>query len=58
MAKRTRAFKSQRIYNTDTEMSPSDDAWEKIFGKKPEDYLKNREGTELRSKTTAEKPKK
>ena len=39
MAKRTRAFKSQKIYNTDTELSCSDEDWIRIFGKSEEDYI-------------------
>ena len=42
MAKRTRAFKGQKIYNTDTEMDVPDEEWERIFGKKSEDYYFNK----------------
>ena len=39
MAKRTRAFKGQKIYNTDTEMDVPDDEWKRLFGKSEEDYI-------------------
>ena len=53
MAKRDRAFASQIIKNTDTNLNTSDEKWSAIFGKTEDDYI-NRKLSNIDEKPDSE----